>query len=67
MDAGEIEGFLYNMLSKEPFANHRFDMTDENIHYTISNFVSQNFGITIGKTWTCLTWHTKRILKVLND
>ena len=30
MDAGEFEGILYNMLSEEPFANHRFDMKDEN-------------------------------------
>ena len=30
MDASEFEGLLYNMLSEEPFANHRLDMTDEN-------------------------------------
>ena len=38
MDAGEFEGLLYNMLSEEPFANHRFDMTDENNDYTISEY-----------------------------
>ena len=28
MNASESEGLLYNMLSEEPFANHRLDMTD---------------------------------------
>ena len=30
MDASELEGLLYTMLSEEPFANHKFDMTDGN-------------------------------------
>ena len=30
MDASSFEGLLYTMLSEEPFANHRLDMTDEN-------------------------------------
>ena len=66
MDAGEFEGLLYNMLSEKPFTNHRFYMTDERNDYTISNYASQDFGITIGETWTCLTCHTKK-LKILND
>ena len=37
MDASEFEGLLYNMLSEEPFANHRLDMTDEKDDYTISD------------------------------
>ena len=60
MGAGEFERFLYNMLSEEPVKNHRFDMTDENKDYTIYNYVSQHFGITIGETWTCLTCHAKK-------
>ena len=60
MDASEFEGLLYNMLSEEPFANHRFHMTDEKNDYTISNYVSQHFDIKIGETWTCLTCHTKK-------
>ena len=60
MDASEFEGLLYNMLSEEPFANHRLDMTDEKDDYTISDYVSQHFGITIGETWTCLTCHAKK-------
>ena len=28
MDASELEGLLYTMLSEEPFTNHRLDMTD---------------------------------------
>ena len=48
MDASEFERLLYNMLSEEPFANHRLDMTNENDDYTVSDYVSQHFGITIG-------------------
>ena len=48
MDGSEFGGLLYTMLSEEPFANHRLDMTDENEEYTISDFVSQHFAITIG-------------------
>ena len=58
MDASEFEGMLYTMLFEEFFANHRLDMTDGNEEYTISDYVSQNFAITIGETWTCLTCKT---------
>ena len=61
MDASEFEGLLYNMLSEEPFANHRFDMTDEKDYYAISDYVSHYFFITIGKTSTCLTCNTKEL------
>ena len=47
------------MLSEEPFANHILDMTDRNKESTISDYVSQNFSITIGDTWTCLTCETQ--------
>ena len=60
MDASEFERLLYNMLSKEPFTNHRLDMTDEKDDYTISDYVSQNFDITIEESWTCLTFHSKK-------
>ena len=48
MDASEFQGLLYTMLSEEPFANHRLDMIDGNEEYTISDYVSHNFFITIG-------------------
>ena len=41
-------------------------MTNENNDYTISNYVSRHFGITIGEKWTCLTCHGEKI-KLLND
>ena len=66
MNASEFEGLLYNMLYEEPFANHRFYTTDEKDDYTVSDYVYNYFGITIGETWTCLTCHAKK-LKVLND
>ena len=67
MDASEFEGLLYNMLSGEPFANHRLDMKDENDDYIISDFVSQHFGITIGETLTCITCHATKLPKIFND
>ena len=60
MDAGEFQGLLYNMLSEEPFKNQKFDMTDKKDDYTISDYVSQHFGILIGETWTCLTCNAKK-------
>ena len=60
MGAGEFEGLLYNMLSEEPFKNHRFDMTDKKDDYTIYDYVSRNVDILIGETWTCLTCHARK-------
>ena len=67
MDASEFEGLLYNMLSEEPFANHRLDMTDENDYYTIYDYVSQHFGIIIVETMTCLTCHATKPPNIFND
>ena len=50
MHESKFEGLLYNMLSGEPSAYHIFDMTDEKDYYTISDYVSHYFGITIGET-----------------
>ena len=55
------------MLSEEPFENHRLDMTDENEEYTISDYVSQHFAITIGETWTCLTCHATKSPRIFKD
>ena len=60
MDASEFQGLL-------PFANHSLDMTDENDNYTISDYLSQHFGITIGETMTCLTCHATKPPNVFND
>ena len=67
MDASEFEGLPYTMLYGEPFSNHRLDMTDENEEYTIYDYVSQNFSITTGETWTCLTCHATESLKIFKD
>ena len=67
MDASEIEGVLYTMFSEEPFANHRLHMTDGNEEYIISDYVSQNFVITIGETWTCLTCKTPKSPTIFKD
>ena len=67
MDASEFEVLLYTMLSEEPFANHRLDMTYGNEEYTISDYVSQNFAITIGERWTCLTCNTTKSPKIFKD
>ena len=67
MDASEFERMLYTMLSEEPFANHRLDMTDGNEEYTISDYVSHNFAITIGETWKSLTCKTPKSPKIFKD
>ena len=67
MDASGFEGMVYTILSEEPFANHRLDMTDGNEEYTISDYVSQNFAIKIGETWTCLTCKTKKSPKIFKN
>ena len=67
MDASEFEGLLYNMFSEEPFVNHRLDMTDKKDDYTVSEYVSRHFVITIGETWTCLTCYATNPPKILND
>ena len=55
MDFSEFEGMIYNMLSEEPFTHHILDDPDGNEVITISDYLYQNFSVTIGKTWTCLT------------
>ena len=67
MDASEFEGMIYTMLSKEPFAHHILDMNDGNEESTISDYLSQNFSITIGETWKCLTCESNRIPKITKD
>ena len=67
MDAIELEGLLYNMVSEEPFANHRLDIKYENEDYKISDYVSRNFAITIGETMTCLTCHVTKSPKIFID
>ena len=57
MDASEFEGLLYNMFSEDPFENQILDMKDEKDDYTISDYVSQHFGITIGETMIYYNLH----------
>ena len=67
MDASEFEGVIYTLLSEEPFVNHVVDMTVGNEEYTISDYVSQDFAIKIGDTWTCLTCKTQKSTKTAKD
>ena len=67
MVASVFEWMLYTMLSEEPFVNHRLDMTDENEEYAISDYMSQNFAITIGETWTFLTCKIPKSPKIFMD
>ena len=61
IDADIFEGLLYTILSEEPYNNQRIHQKEENDDYTISDYVSQNFGMLIGETMTCLfytaRWH----------
>ena len=42
-------------------------MTDGNEESTISDYLSQNFSITIGDTWTCLTCKNQKSPKISKD
>ena len=64
MDASEFEGMIYNMLSEEPFTYHILDDPDGNEVITISDYLSHNFSVTIGETWTCLTCRSSRSPKI---
>ena len=57
MDAGEFDGLLYTILSKELFNNQIFHMKDETDNYTIFNYVSQHSRMIFEETMTCLTCH----------
>ena len=67
MDAGEFEELLYTILSEEPLNNQRSHMIEETDDYTISDYVSQNFGTVIGETMTYLNCHQNNPPKVLKD
>ena len=67
MDAAELYGLLYTTLSEEPFKNQRICIKNEKDNYTISYHVSQYFGMLIGETMTCLSYHQNERPKVLND
>ena len=57
MYAAEFEGLLYTILSEEPFKKQRFHMIEEKDDYTITDYVYQHFGMLIGETMTCTTFH----------
>ena len=42
-------------------------MTEDKDDYTISDYVSQNFGMLIGETMTCISCHQYMRPKVLKD
>ena len=63
INASEFQ-VLYNMLSEEPFENHRLDMIDENGDYNISDYVSQTFSIKIGEIITCLICRATKSPKI---
>ena len=67
INAGEFEGLLYTILSEEHFKSQIFYMKVEMDDYIIYDYVSQNFGIVIGETMTCLTCHYKIPPKLLKD
>ena len=60
-------GLLYTIFSEEPFKNQIFHMTEETDDYTISDYVSHNFGMPIVETMTCLTYHQNNPPKVLKN
>ena len=67
MDSARFEGLLYTILSEEPSKYHRIHMTEAKYDYTISDYVSQHFGMIFLETITCLSCHQNKGLKVLKD
>ena len=67
MDASEFEGMIYNMISEEPFTHHILEDPDGNEEITISDYLSQNFSVTIGETWTCFTCESSRSPKITKN
>ena len=57
MDAAEFEGFLYTNLSEQLFKNQKMNIKSEKYDFTISDYVSQNFGMLVEKKMTCLSCH----------
>ena len=49
MDAAEFEGFLCTNLSEQIFKNQKMNIKYEKYDFTISDYVSQNFGMLVGK------------------
>ena len=47
MDASEIEGLLYTTLSENPFKNHKINIKNTEDDWTVSDYISQNFGTRI--------------------
>ena len=67
MDASEFEGMIYNILSEEPFKHHILENPDKNEEITISDYLSLNFSVTIGETWTCSTCESSRSPKITKN
>ena len=65
MDAAEFEWLLYTILSEEPFNNKIINIKEEKYDYTISDYVSQHFGMIILETITCLSCHQNKAHNVL--
>ena len=65
MDAAEFEELLYTILSEEPFNNQITNVKEEKDYYTISDYVSQYFGMLIGETMTCIPFHLKKVSQTI--
>ena len=59
MDSAEFEELLYTIFSEEPFNNQIINIKEEKYDYIISDYVSQYFGMLIGETMTCISFHKK--------
>ena len=57
MYATEFDGLRYTIFSEELLKNQRIHIKEEKDDYTISDYVSQHFGMLIRETMTCLLCH----------
>ena len=67
MNAPEIEGLLYTTLLENPFKNQKHNIKNSEDDWTVSDYLSQNFGMKIGVTMKCLSFHQNKSPKILED
>ena len=65
MDAAEFEGLSYTTFSENPFNKQKINIKDSEYDFTITDYVSQHFGMPIWETTACLSCQQKKRSKIL--
>ena len=59
-----LRGYYLLSYQKNPFKDQITHITEEKDYYTIPDYLSQNFGMLIGETMTCLSCHKTKSPKL---